>query len=123
MEKTFEYLPTQVFIEHIDIKDVGNTIIEGKDENGVYYYLSIQTELGMTRICEFGPCTDCLQYEVKNFNFKFNRMDYSDSKCATAIYKFLQNFSYKIIEAKEVDLEHLEKYCNIHILKDRKSVV
>lgn len=117
MEQTFEYLPTSVYIEKIEIKDIGNTIIEGKNEDGIFYYLTIQTEFGMTRVCEFGPCVDGLQYELKGFNFKYYKTSYTESKCVTAINKFLKNYIYGIVEAKEVTFEDLEKYCNIEILK------
>ncbi|WP_300924594.1 hypothetical protein [uncultured Clostridium sp.] len=46
MEKSFEYLPTEVFTENIKIKDIGNTIIEGKDNKDICTYLTIQTEDG-----------------------------------------------------------------------------
>lgn len=116
MEKTFEYLETKVFVEQLNLKDIGNCIIEGKTEFSTFYYLTIQTELGFTRVCEFGPCTDCLQYDVKCFNFKHYKMDYSDNKCASAIGKFLNNPSYTIVEAKEINFEDLTKNCDINIL-------
>ena len=117
MEKTFEYLPTQVFVEQINIKNVGNCIIEGRTENDTFFYLAIFTELGVSRVCEFGPCVDCLQYEVKGFNFRYYKTDYSDSKCVSAISKFLQSNSYNIKEAKEITFEELQKYCIIDIMR------
>lgn len=117
MEKTFEYLETSIFTEQLQLKDIGNTIIEGKTDLGQFYYLTIQTDLGSSRICEFGPSTDCLQYDVKSFNFRFYKTSYADSKCASAINKFLNNPAYKIVEAREVEFEDLEKYCMIDLIQ------
>ena len=52
MEKTFEYVPATVFVERLEIKDIGNTIIEARDSNYCYYYIAVSTEYGITRICE-----------------------------------------------------------------------
>lgn len=117
MEQTFEYLPASVYIEKIDIKDIGNTIIEAKNDNQIYYYITVQTELGVTRICEFGPCLDFAQYEVKSFKFNFNKFQYSESKIIKAINTFLKNPTYEIVEAKEITLEELYKNNRLDILK------
>lgn len=117
MEQTFEYLPTSVYIEKINIKDIGNCIIEAKKETPVYYYLTIQTELGITRICEFGPCIEGCQYEIKSFKFNFNKFEYSESKIIKAINTFLKNPTYEIVEAKEITLEELYKNNRLDILK------
>ena len=117
MEQTFEYLPTSVYIEKIDIKDIGNTIIEAKNDNQIYYYITISTELGITRICEFGPCIDIGQYDIKGFKFNFNKFQYSESKIIKAINTFLKNPTYEIVEAKEITLEELYKNNRLDILK------
>ena len=122
MEQTFEYLPASVYIEKIDIKDIGNTIIEAKNDNQIYYYITVQTELGVTRICEFGPCLDFAQYEVKSFKFNFNKFQYSESKIIKAINSFLKNPIYNIVEANEITLDELYKNNNLEILKFIKGV-
>lgn len=122
MEQTFEYLPTSVYIEKIDIKDIGNTIIEAKNDNQIYYYITISTDFGVTRVCEFGPCLDFAQYEVKNFKFNFNKFQYSESKIIKAINTFLKNPIYNIVEANEITLDELYKNNNLEILKFIKGV-
>lgn len=122
MEQTFEYLPTSVYIEKIDIKDIGNTIIEAKNDNQIYYYITIQTELGVTRVCEFGPCLDFAQYDVKSFKFNFNKFEYSENKIIKYINSFLKNPAYNIVEANEITLDELYKNNNLEILKFIKGV-
>ena len=122
MEQTFEYLPASVYIEKIDIKDIGNTIIEAKNDNQIYYYITIQTELGVTRICEFGPCLDFAQYDVKSFKFNFNKFEYSENKIIKYINAFLKNPAYNIVEANEITLDELYKNNNLEILKFIKGV-
>ena len=117
MEQTFEYLPTSVYIEKIDIKDIGNTIIEAKNVDQIYYYLTVNTEFGVTRICEFGPCIDFSQYDIKSFKFNFTKYQYSESKIIKAINNFLINPVYNIEEAKEISLEELYKNNKLDILK------
>ena len=122
MEQPFEYLPAPVYIEKIDIKDIGNTIIEAKNDNQIYYYITIQTELGVTRICEFGPCLDFAQYDVKSFKFNFNKFEYSESRIIKYINSFLKNPTYEIVEANEITLDELYKNNNLEILKFIKGV-
>jgi len=115
MEKTFEYLETKVFIEKLNLKDIGNTIIEGIDHKGIKYYLTIQTDLGFTRICEFGPISDFL-LDQKSFSFRFYKIEYKEVTLASVIEKFLQNTKYEIEKASEISFDELYKYNEINLI-------
>lgn len=115
MEKTFEYLETKVFIEKLNLKDIGNTIIEGIDHRGIKYYLTIQTDLGFTRICEFGPISDFL-LDQKSFSFRFYKIEYKEVTLASVIEKFLQNTKYEIEKASEISFDELYKYNEINLI-------
>lgn len=115
MEKTFEYLETKVFIEKLNLKDIGNTIIEGIDHRGIKYYLTIQTDLGFTRVCEFGPISDFL-LDQKSFSFRFYKIEYKEVTLASVIEKFLQNTKYAIEKASEISFDELYKYNEINLI-------
>ena len=121
MEKTFEYLETKVFIEKLNLKDIGNTIIEGIDHRGIKYYLTIQTDLGFTRICEFGPISDFL-LDQKSFSFRFYKIEYKEVTLASVIEKFLQNTKYGIEKANEISFDELYKYNEINLINFIKGL-
>ena len=119
MEKSFEYLAVISKLGNIDVKDIGNCIIKANTDSAIYYYLWIRTsDLGITRVCEFGPCIDAGQYLIKTFGFKYNKFNFTEAKCTTAIQKFLNNINYNITQATEITKEQLLDECdNIDIFK------
>ena len=97
MKKTFEYNYEIKSANTLDIDDIGNVCIKVLNIFNNYWYLIISTSLGETNIKTFGPINiENKLTKIKEFEFKFQKFDYKESKIITIIDKFI-NDEKKII--------------------------
>lgn len=103
----FDYMQVITVGAQLEVPDIGECCILGRDDIGQEYYLVITTYMGSTDIIEYGPC--CPDFDVlpKSVTYKFDRIDYSEYKIEKRIEKFLTG--HPITQA---DLTSFEDVCN-----------
>lgn len=98
---TFEYLQRVVVDAELNVDDIGQCVILGRNDIGEESYLLIRTEMGWTEQIIVGPV--CPDIEILPFNIAilYSRYEYNQGKIERAIDKFL-NDSKKMISQAEV---------------------
>lgn len=89
----------------LEIEDTGNCVIEASNDMGMFWYLSIQTSLGWTKITEYGPATPDFFELPKSVSCVFNRIEYDEKKIVNSVNMFLNNSKRNITQARVVDLD------------------
>ena len=54
---TFEYLQRIIVDAQLDVENIGECVIRGRNDLGEEYYLIIRTEMGWTEQLNYGPVT------------------------------------------------------------------
>lgn len=98
---TFEYLQRVVVDAELNVDDIGQCVILGRNDIGEESYLLIRTEMGWTEQITVGPV--CPDIEILPFNVAilYSRYEYNQGKIERAIDKFL-NDPKKMISQAEV---------------------
>lgn len=120
----FEYFYTQQATGSLDIEDIGNCAIQANTDNGVYFYLVIETHLGFSHIFRYGPRILNSDSLPKSCSCSYSCMEYNEGKLQTAIQQFLNPKFYQITQAIEIDKDTALNNC-ISILdyfKDSKNL-
>lgn len=55
MKLNFKYFYSRSATGDLEVEDIGNCSIEANDNLGNFYYLLIETNMGFTKIFEYGP--------------------------------------------------------------------
>lgn len=105
MSRSFEYFYTQTAMGQLDIEDIGNCVVEACNDTGMFWYLCIQTNLGWTKITEYGPATPDFYELPKSVYCNFNRIEFDERKIVNSINMFLNNSKRNITQAQVVDLD------------------
>ena len=100
--RNFEYFFTRIATGELEIEDIGNCVIEANDDLGQSYYLKIDTNLGWSRIFEYGPCTPDFQELPKSVICTFDREEFNEIKLSNRIKQFLNAPKRNITQAKEI---------------------
>ena len=111
MRQSFEYFYSQTALGELDVEDIGNCVIEASNDLGMFYYLSIQTQLGWTKITEYGPATPDFNELPKSVVCKFDRIEFNELKINNFIRMFLNNNKRGITQARLVDIETMLDGC------------
>lgn len=98
---TFEYLQRVVVDAELNVDDIGQCVILGRNDLGEEHYLLIRTEMGWTEQISIGPV--CPDIEILPFNVSllYSRYEFNQGKIERAIDKFL-NDPKKMISQAEV---------------------
>lgn len=97
----FDYLQRVVVDAQLDVDDIGQCVIQGRNDLGEEHYLFIRTEMGWTEQVSIGPV--CPEIEILPFNISllYSRYEFNQGKIERAIDKFL-NDPKKMISQAEV---------------------
>ena len=108
---TFEYLQRVVVDAELNVDDIGQCVILGRNDIGEESYLIIRTEMGWTEQISIGPV--CPDIEILPFNVAilYSRFEYNQGKIERAIDKFLNDPKKMISQADVVTLDTI--YPNI----------
>lgn len=99
-----EYYLQKIVNGILDVEDISNCAVEANDDIGNYYYMIINSELGYSKILEFGPVS--LDHSFLNTAYqKFKTIEYSQTKLKKVLFEFLNNDLRKITQAREVSVE------------------
>ena len=108
---TFEYLQRVVVDAELNVDDIGQCVILGRNDIGEESYLIIRTEMGWTEQISIGPV--CPNIEILPFNVAilYSRFEYNQGKIERAIDKFLNDPKKMISQADVVTFDTI--YPNI----------
>lgn len=104
---TFEYLQRVIVDAQLDVENIGECVISGRNDIGEEFYLIIKTELGWTEVLEYGPCVPDLELLPYNYNISYNRFEFNQGKLERIIDKFLNNPKRFISQAQVVELQDI----------------
>ena len=99
----FEYFYTQTAMGELEVEDVGNFAILANDDNGLFYGIVVKTNLGMTRVFQYGPAAPDFTELPKTVDVRFERLDYNEGKIQKIVQSYLNSFARKITQAMVVD--------------------
>lgn len=108
---TFEYLQRVVVDAELNVDDIGQCVILGRNDIGEESYLIIRTEMGWTEQISIGPV--CPDIEILPFNVAilYSRFEYNQGKIERSIDKFLNDPKKMISQAEVVTFDTI--YPNI----------
>lgn len=107
----FDYFFTHSVNGILDIEDIGNCAISAFNDIGEEYILIIDTNMGVTRILNFGPVVPDLETLPKKVNCNFSRINFSEGKIIKEINKFLTGGFSNITQAMEIDKDEALDHC------------
>ena len=121
--KTFEYFFTRTATGELDIEDLGNCYIEAFNDEGLAFYLLIETNMGWTKTCEYGPISVDFKELPNNVSCVFNRFEYDEKKLNTTVKEFLNAPRRNITQAMEIEREAFFENCRsiLDYVEDRTN--
>ena len=111
MQGTFEYFYTKTATGQLDIEDIGNCCIQANDDQGLFYYLLIESTLGWTKILEYGPAAPDFDELPKSVTCHFSRIEFDERKIFKRVDEFLNNRFRNITQAQIVDRNVMFEDC------------
>ena len=111
MQGFFEYFYSKSAFGELQIDDIGDCCIQANNDEGLFYYLLIETNLGWTKILEYGPCAPDFDELPKAVGCNFSRIEFDERKIMKRIDEFLNNRFRNITQAQLVDREILFADC------------
>lgn len=98
---TFDYLQRVVVDAQLNVEDIGQCVILGRNDIGEENYLIIRTEMGFTEQITVGPVCPDVDLLPFNVSILYSRYEFNQGKIERAIDKFL-NDPKKLISQAEV---------------------
>lgn len=98
---TFDYLQRVVVDAQLNVEDIGQCVILGRNDIGEENYLIIRTEMGYTEQITIGPVCPDVDLLPFNVSILYSRYEFNQGKIERAIDKFL-NDPKKLISQAEV---------------------
>jgi len=105
MQSSIEYkydLNPQALIE---IADIGQFAIQASNDDGFEYYFAVVSDLGFANIYQWGPVFPDNHMMLDEYSFTKVNIPYKERKIELAAKKFLNNYKYRITEAKIITIE------------------
>lgn len=106
---SFEYFQVVMVNAQLDVDDIGDCAILGRNDQGEEFYIATHTYMGQTEIIEYGPHIPDLIILPRTVNYNYDRIDYSEFKIEKRIERFLNNPKYCITQAQVITLEELKQ--------------
>ena len=107
----FSYFYTKQAMGDLEVEDIGKCCIQACNDEGMIWYLLIETNMGWTKICEYGPCTPDFFELPKSVYCSFSRIEYNEGKIEKRIDEFLNSKMRNITQAIVVDREVMFSDC------------
>lgn len=103
----FDYLQRVVIDAQLDVENVGECCLLGRNDVGEEWYLIVHSVLGVTEVIECGPVIPDLSILPPNVTIKYSRFDYNQGRIEKIIDKFLNDGQRLISQADVVDFESI----------------
>lgn len=88
---TFEYLQRVVIDASLEIEDIGNCAIIGRNDFGEEFYFLTRTYDGETECIEYGPCQPDVNLLPTSVYLKYDRWIWNQPKLEKRINMFLND--------------------------------
>lgn len=111
MRQNFGYFYSSMAIGQLEVEDIGNCSIEANDDLGNFYYMVIETNLGFTKIFEYGPVQPDFNEMCKSVTCTFDRIEFNEKKISKRIYSFLNTPVRNITQAQMVEKDYALSGC------------
>jgi hypothetical protein len=87
----FEFDQQPVFMQNIDIEDIGNVALRCSNTKLRDYYIIIKTYLGKTALISYGPVVSDVNALIDNMSLTFKKFDYKELTIEREIEKFIND--------------------------------
>ena len=114
---TFEYLQRVVVESELEVENIGQCAILGRNDIGEENYLLIRTEMGYTETILYGPVVPDISILPLNVSMTYSRFEYNESKIERLIDRFLNDPKRGISQAEVVDKDELMPLINQSLIK------
>lgn len=111
MQGHFDYFYTKTAFGQLQVDDIGDCCIQANNDEGLFYYLLIESNMGWVKILEYGPAAPDFDELPKAVTCNFNRIEYNEKQINKRIEEFLNNRYRNITQAQLVDREVLFADC------------
>ena len=101
----FDYFYTMQATGSVNVEDIGNVTLHAFNDFYQQYFLIIQTEMGRTKIIQYGPIYVEIEEPPSQINYTFTEFEYSESKICKVIDKFLNNAKAMISQVNIIEQE------------------
>lgn len=99
----FDYLYMMQATGSLNIEDIGNVVLHAFNDFYQQHFLIIQTQLGRTKIVQYGPIYVEIEEPPCQINCTYTEFEYSESKICKAIDKFLNNAKAMITQVNIIE--------------------
>ena len=106
---TFEYLQRVIVDAQIDVENIGECVILGRNDLGEESYLIIRTDMGWTEQINIGPLTPDVDILPFNINLAYSRFEFNQTKLMRAIDRFLNDPKKMITQAEIVEFSSIQR--------------
>ena len=114
---TFEYLQRIIVDAQLDVDNIGECVILGRNDLGEEFYLIIRTEMGWTEQINFGPVTPEIDILPFNINLTYARFEFNQTKLMRAIDKFLNDPKKMITQADVIEMDSIQEGIHASLAK------
>lgn len=102
---TFEYNPQMVFMNQIEVEDLGNFCIRCTNDFGIEYYFLVRTSLGKSYFLKFGGAYPDLDLVTDTFTVEYKKVDYKESTIVKEADRFINDGKKLITNIEVITLE------------------
>lgn len=109
-----EYSFSQIASASLSVEDYGNCAIEANNDEGLFWYIVVDTRYGWTRIFTYGPINPISPQLEEKCDCSFSRMEFNSQRIIKAIDKFLNTERKKVMpitQAREVSRDNALAQC------------
>lgn len=114
---TFEYLQRIIVDAQLDVDNIGECVILGRNDLGEEFYLIIRTDMGWTEQINFGPVTPEIDILPFNINLTYARFEFNQTKLMRAIDKFLNDPKKMITQADVIEMDSIQEGIHASLAK------
>ena len=107
---TFEYLQRVLVDSELSVDNIGECVIQARNDLGEEWYLLITSEMGWTEVIEYGPAHPDLNLLPPNITQTYSRFEYNDGKLCRIIDSFLNNPKRGVTQAEVVEVQDIRHF-------------
>ena len=111
MEKTFEYFKELRANDSLTIDNIGDCCIKAFNDDGQVYYILTKTNLGFTKIYQYGPLYASDFGFGSSYSCSMQSIEYSEKVLFKIIDNFLNDKYKKITQAFECEEQEFISNC------------
>lgn len=107
MQQTYEYMRVISSLDTIAVPDIGNCILQERNDLGLTWYLYIRTVIGRTTIIEMGPFIDTEIFET-GFSIKKKTVEFREKIVDSTLKRFIEDPKRDVTQVQIIDNEEFE---------------